>query len=65
MALADYYERAALAASQVIAGFAPDLFRRALEDSNIGLAIGRDAAISDHHFVSCIHRDLEIADIDL
>jgi hypothetical protein len=47
VALADYYERAALAASQVIAGFAPDLFRRALEDSNIGLAIGRDAAISD------------------
>ena len=47
MALADYYGRAALAASQVIAGFEPDLFRRALEDANIGVAIGRDAATSD------------------
>lgn len=47
MALADYYERAALAASQVIAGFAPDLFRRALEDANVGLEIDRDAATSD------------------
>ncbi len=46
MALADYYDRAALAASQVIAGFAPDLFRRALEETNVGLAIDRAAALS-------------------
>ena len=47
MALADYYERAALAASQVIAGFDSDLFRRALEDANIGFAVGKDVATSD------------------
>ena len=47
MALADYYERAALAASQVIAGFAPDLFRRTLEDANVGIAVDRNASISD------------------
>ena len=47
MAFADYYERAALAASQVVAGFTPDLFRRALQDANIGLAIDREAAISN------------------
>src|SRR5712664_286033 len=47
MALADYYERAALAASQVIAGFAPDLFRRTLEDANVGIAVDRNAATSD------------------
>jgi hypothetical protein len=47
VALADYYERAALAASQIIAGFEPDLFRRTLEDANVGIAIDRDAASSD------------------
>ncbi len=46
MALAEYYERAALAASQVIAGFVPDLFRRTLEDANVGFAIDREAAAS-------------------
>lgn len=46
MALAEYYERAALAASQVIAGFAPDLFRRTLEDSHVGLEIDRESATS-------------------
>jgi hypothetical protein len=45
--LADYYERAALAASQIIAGFVPDLFRRTLEDTSVGLAIDREAATSD------------------
>lgn len=47
MALAEYYERAALAASQIVAGFAPDLFRRTLEDTNVGIVLGRDAAMSD------------------
>ena len=47
MAFADYYERAALAASQVIAGFEPDLFRSALEEANVGLAVGREAATSE------------------
>jgi molybdopterin/thiamine biosynthesis adenylyltransferase len=46
VALADYYERAALAASQVIAGFVPDLFRTTLEDTNVGLAIDREASTS-------------------
>ena len=47
MALAEYYDRAALAASQIIAGFAPDLFRRTLEQSNVGLAIDKGAAMSE------------------
>jgi hypothetical protein len=47
MALADYYERAALAASQVIAGFTPDLFRKTLEDANVGIAVDQNAAASD------------------
>jgi Prokaryotic E2 family C/ThiF family len=46
MSLAEYYDRAALAASQIIAGFAPDLFQRLLEDTNVGIAIDRDAASS-------------------
>lgn len=46
MALAEYYERAALAVSQVIAGFAPDVFRKTLEGTHIGLAIGKDASTS-------------------
>jgi hypothetical protein len=47
VALAEYYDRAALAASQVIAGFAPDLFRRTLEQANVGLAIDKEAATSE------------------
>jgi hypothetical protein len=47
VALADYYERAALAASQIIAGFEPDLFRRTLDEANVGLAVGREAATSE------------------
>jgi hypothetical protein len=47
VALAEYYDRAALAASQVIAGFVPDLFRRTLEQANVGLAIDREAAMTE------------------
>jgi hypothetical protein len=47
VALAEYYDRAALAASQVIAGFAPDFFRRSLEEANVRLAIDKEAAISE------------------
>ena len=47
MALADYYDRAAQSASQIIAGFAPDLFRKRLENANVGLAIDRSAAITN------------------
>lgn len=47
MGLADYHERAALAASQVISGFKPDLFRMALNQTSIGLGVGRDAATSN------------------
>src|SRR2546421_9836953 len=46
MALADYYERAAVAASQIIAGFDAGLFRRALEEATVGLAVGTEAAVS-------------------
>jgi hypothetical protein len=45
--LADYHERAALAASQVIAGFDPDLFRRTLETAQVGVGIGRQGAMSN------------------
>ncbi|MFI9811744.1 E2 ligase fold family C protein [Saccharothrix variisporea] len=44
MPLADYHRRAAVAASQVIAGFDEQLFEAALESTGIGLALGRDAA---------------------
>jgi hypothetical protein len=47
VALADYYERAAIAASQVIAGFVPDLFRKTLQDTDVGLAIDHEAATSN------------------
>jgi hypothetical protein len=47
VALAEYYERAALAASQVIAGFAPDLFRSTMEEANVGLAIDKQAAMCE------------------
>src|ERR1700674_2055845 len=44
MALADYYARNALAASQVLAGFDEERIRMALESVRVGLAIGTDAA---------------------
>ena len=44
MALADYYARGALAASQVMAGFDEQRVRAALEDVRVGVAIGTDAA---------------------
>jgi hypothetical protein len=46
MALADYYDRAAVAASQVIAGFDATLFRRALEQASVGIALDARAAVS-------------------
>jgi Prokaryotic E2 family C/ThiF family len=47
MSLADYHERAALAASQVISGFDLDLFRTALNETAVGIAIGRQASDSN------------------
>jgi len=47
LAIADYHERAALAASQVIAGFEPDLFRETLEQTVVGLGVGSQAAKSN------------------
>lgn len=44
MALADYYGRTALAASQVIGGFDEARFRRALQSITAGLAFGSEAA---------------------
>ena len=44
MALADYYARNALAASQVLAGFDEERIRMVLESVRVGLAIGTDAA---------------------
>ncbi len=46
MAIAEYHERAALAASQVIAGFDAELFRNALEQTVVGLAVDRQSASS-------------------
>lgn len=46
MSIADYHERAALAAAQVIAGFNADLFRNVLEQTSVGVAVGRKAAMS-------------------
>jgi Prokaryotic E2 family C len=46
MALADYHERAALAASQVISGFDLDLFRTVLHKTAVGIGIGRQAGDS-------------------
>lgn len=43
MALADYYARSALAASQVLAGFDEQRFRGVLEGVRVGLVIGTDA----------------------
>lgn len=46
MALADFYARGAVAASQVIAGFDEPSFRATLEDVRVGVAFGSDAAES-------------------
>src|SRR5438128_10588072 len=47
MSIADYHERASLAAAQVIAGFDSDLFRKTLEHTGVGVAIGRQGAMSN------------------
>lgn len=44
MALADYYGRAALAASQVLQGFSEAAFREALMDTRAGVCVGDAAA---------------------
>jgi hypothetical protein len=44
MSLADYYARAALAASQVLGGFDEELFQRALAQNPVGISIGLDAS---------------------
>lgn len=46
MALADYYGRAAVAASQVVAGFGADALRSTLEQTPVGVAFGEDATRS-------------------
>jgi hypothetical protein len=46
MALAPYYDKAAIAASQVVAGFRPDAFREALEGVAVGVSFGDQAARS-------------------
>lgn len=43
MALADYFGRSALAASQAIAGFDPDRFRATLDAADVGIAFGPSA----------------------
>ncbi len=44
MGLAEFYGRAALAASQVVAGFDESQFRRSLERTAVGVAVSRRAA---------------------
>jgi hypothetical protein len=44
VALADYYNRAALAAAQVIAGFDEQAFRSALEATTVGISVDKHAA---------------------
>jgi hypothetical protein len=44
MALAGYYDKAAIAAAQVVAGFDADTFRGALEGTSVGLSFGQEAA---------------------
>jgi hypothetical protein len=46
MALAEYYDRSALAAAQVIAGFDEKFFRGTLEATAVGLSFGGDAVDS-------------------
>jgi hypothetical protein len=45
MAIANFYKRAAVAASQVIAGFNEEAFRKTLEACRVGVAIGAEASI--------------------
>jgi hypothetical protein len=47
MALADYYRRAALAASQVISGFDEATFRETLAGTKVGVGIGSEAVGSE------------------
>ncbi len=47
MALAEYFDRAELAASQVITGFAPIHFRQLLGEVHVGLAVDQEAAKSE------------------
>lgn len=44
MAFADYFERGAVAAAQVIAGFDEQAFKQALSDRTVGLSLGAEAA---------------------
>src|SRR3989442_3388085 len=44
MALADYYERSALAAAQVLAGFDEQRIRAVLESVRVGVTVGPNAA---------------------
>src|SRR5260370_9306699 len=48
MALPPFYQRAAVAMSQVLHGFDNEAIRRKLEDSTIGVAFGPPAAQSVH-----------------
>jgi hypothetical protein len=43
MGLADYYQRGALAAAQVLAGFNEDLFRETLLGTAVGITLGADS----------------------
>jgi len=47
MALADYYARNALAASQVLAGFDEKRIREVLDKERVGICVGTDAAQSN------------------
>jgi hypothetical protein len=47
MALADYYDRAAIAVSQAIKGFDPEAFRATLERAVVGISFGPHAAASN------------------
>jgi hypothetical protein len=47
MGIAEYHARAALAASQVIAGFDPELFRKTLEETIVGVGVSSEAAMSN------------------
>src|ERR1051325_4474873 len=46
MAVADYFARTAVAASQVLNGFDEERFRDVLQDLRVGIAIGSDASES-------------------
>lgn len=47
MAFAPYFDRAAVAAAQVVAGFRETDFRRLLEERSVGIALGADAASAE------------------